>query len=123
MLNLLPIAQLDGGHVAYALFGPRQNQYSTVARFSLLGLSAVNFVWRMSPVLRGAPYRELLGNAISSSTMWIGWFVILSLLERASGGGHPPTEPGTLSPVRRIVAIGSLVLFVLLFMPTPMTSN
>jgi hypothetical protein len=39
-----------------------------------------------------------------------------------SGGGHPPTEPGELSSVRRIVAVGTLVLFVLLFMPTPMMS-
>jgi membrane-associated protease RseP (regulator of RpoE activity) len=123
MLNLLPVAQLDGGHVAYALFGPKQNRYSAIVRWSLLALAAFNFVRHMLPVLRGVPYDTVLGGAISSATMWIGWFVLLSLLERMSGGGHPPTEPGTLSPGRRIVAIASLVLFVLLFMPTPMTSN
>jgi membrane-associated protease RseP (regulator of RpoE activity) len=123
MLNLLPVAQLDGGHVAYALFGPRQNKYSTLVRFSLLGLSTINFAWHMFPVLGGVHYQDVLGNAISSSAMWVVWFVLLTVLERMSGGGHPPTEPGTLSPGRRLVAIGSLVLFVLLFMPTPMTSN
>jgi membrane-associated protease RseP (regulator of RpoE activity) len=123
MLNLLPVAQLDGGHVAYALFGPRQNRYSRIVRFSLLAFSAVNFAWHLIPILRGVPYQDVLGGAFSSSAMWATWFVLLTVLERLSGGGHPPTEPGTLSPVRRIVAIGTLVLFVLLFMPTPMTSN
>ncbi len=119
MLNLLPVGQLDGGHVAYALFGSRQNTYSKVVRWSLLALAPINLVWRMAPVLRGVPYQDLIHTAVSASTIWLGWFIVLTLLERMSGGGHPPTEPGELSPRRRAVAIGTLVLFVLLFMPTP----
>ena len=119
MLNLLPVGQLDGGHVAYALFGPRQNTYSKIVRWSLLALAPINLVWHMWPMLRGVPYDDLIVTAVSASTPWFGWFLVLTLLERLSGGGHPPTEPGTLSPIRRIVAIGTLVLFVLLFMPTP----
>jgi membrane-associated protease RseP (regulator of RpoE activity) len=119
MLNLLPVGQLDGGHIAYALFGPRQNMYSKIVRFSLLALVPINFAVRMAPVLRGVPAHDLLPAAISASTPWVGWFLVLTLLERLSGGGHPPTEPGELSPVRRMIAIGSLLLFVLLFMPTP----
>jgi hypothetical protein len=38
------------------------------------------------------------------------------------GRDHPPTEPGELSPARRVVGIVSLVFFVLLFMPTPMAA-
>jgi membrane-associated protease RseP (regulator of RpoE activity) len=122
MLNLLPVGQLDGGHVAYALFGPRQNLYSKLVRWSLLALVPINLAWRMAPVLRGVPYRDLIATAMSASTIWVGWFLVLTLLERMSGGGHPPTEPGDLSPARRLVAIGTLVLFVLLFMPTPWMS-
>jgi membrane-associated protease RseP (regulator of RpoE activity) len=123
MLNLLPVGQLDGGHIAYALFGPRQNRYSKIIRWLLLALGPINFAWRMAPALRGVPYRDLLGTASAASTQWIGWFLVLTLLDRISGGGHPPTEPGVLSPGRRIVAIGALVLFVLLFMPTPLMMN
>jgi membrane-associated protease RseP (regulator of RpoE activity) len=122
MLNLLPVGQLDGGHIAYALFGPRQNTYSKIVRFSLLALVPVIFLWRMSPALRGVPAHDLLHPAFMASTSWIGWFLILTLLERLSGGGHPPTEPGELSPVRRVIALASLILFVLLFMPTPLTN-
>jgi membrane-associated protease RseP (regulator of RpoE activity) len=120
MLNLLPVGQLDGGHVAYALFGPRQNQISKFIRYSLLLLVPINAAWRLAPALHGGLNSKLVNMAISASTMWLGWFVVLTVLERLSGGGHPPTEPGELSPGRRIVAIGSLILFVLLFMPTPL---
>jgi membrane-associated protease RseP (regulator of RpoE activity) len=122
MLNLLPVGQLDGGHVAYALFGPRQNRISRILRWSLLLLVPINALWRLAPALHSGLNDKLISMAISASTLWLGWFIVLTLLERTSGGGHPPTEAGELSPVRRIVAVGTLVLFVLLFMPTPMMS-
>lgn len=106
MLNLLPISQLDGGHVAYALFEEKQNRYGKVAHFSLLGWFAYNWIrW----------------GSIEPGLVWGVWFFLLLGLIRASGGvGHPPTEPGELSPGRKAIAVGTLVLFVLLFMPTPL---
>ncbi|MDP2960264.1 MAG: site-2 protease family protein, partial [candidate division Zixibacteria bacterium] len=44
MLNLLPIGQLDGGHIAYALFGKKQN---LIARIIILGLIPLGvFLWQ-----------------------------------------------------------------------------
>jgi hypothetical protein len=57
--------------------------------------------------------------AISNSLAWFVWYVVLGLLARFGGKNHPPFEPGPLSPVRKGVALFSLVLFLLLFMPTP----
>jgi membrane-associated protease RseP (regulator of RpoE activity) len=122
MLNLLPVGQLDGGHVAYALFGPSQNRISTFIRYGLLLLVPINVVWRLAPALHSGFTKRLTDMALSASLPWLVWFVVLTLLERLSGG-HPPTEPGELSPVRRVVAVATLVLFVLLFMPTPMMSS
>jgi len=119
MLNLLPVGQLDGGHVAYALFGPRQQRISTFIRYSLLLLVPINALWRLAPALRTGLDDRLWNMAGTASIPWLVWFVLLTLLERW-GGGHPPTEAGELSRGRRIIAIGTLVLFVLLFMPTPM---
>jgi membrane-associated protease RseP (regulator of RpoE activity) len=119
MINLIPVAQLDGGHVAYALLGQRQDRYSRIIRWSMLVLFTGNFVYRFVPVLHQGFSYEILGTALSASLPWFGWFFILTILDRVSGGRHPPTEGAPLSPARRVVAIGTLVLFILLFMPTP----
>ncbi len=107
MLNLIPVGQLDGGHIAYALFGESHEKYAGWLHKALLGVFAYNF----------AMYRSAVPGMV-----WVVWFGLLLLLKRFSGGvWHPPTDFGEkLSPGRRIVAIGCLVLFVLLFMPTPM---
>ena len=48
---------------------------------------------------------------------WLTWSVILFLLTRVSGADHPPTRDEALSAGRRAIAVLSLVIFVLLFMP------
>ncbi|UQA62097.1 site-2 protease family protein [Polyangium aurulentum] len=118
MLNLLPVSQLDGGHIAYALFGPKQNRFARLLHFALLVPVFVNFC-RFVPqaILTHGDVEMALGNSVS----WLPWFGILFVLKRFAGENHPPTDPGELSPVRKAVAVFSLVLFVLLFMPTVMT--
>jgi membrane-associated protease RseP (regulator of RpoE activity) len=122
MLNLLPVGQLDGGHVAYALLGPRQNRYSTIVRWSLLALAPINIAWRLLGGGVAGSGDNTLPGALLSGAPWVTWFILLTVLGRFSRGGHPPTEPGELSPGRRVVAVLTLLLFVGLFMPTPWTS-
>lgn len=119
MLNLLPWGQLDGGHVAYALLGPGHDRIARLFRAALLPLFLYNAARFMLPVLN---HRSELGwgFAFSNSVFWLMWYVVLGVIARASGGAaHPPTEPGELSPKRRVIAVVTLVFFVLLFMPTP----
>lgn len=117
-LNLIPVGQLDGGHIAYALFGARQNRYARVVHLSLLAMFLYNLAIFMAPVLWTGAFAKT-GQAISNSLFWLVWFSMLQLMKRVSGADHPPTEPGELSPARKAIAVLSLVLFVLLFMPTP----
>jgi len=42
-LNLLPVGQLDGGHVAYALLGEKQNKISKLVFMGLLVLGVIGW--------------------------------------------------------------------------------
>jgi membrane-associated protease RseP (regulator of RpoE activity) len=94
-LNLIPIGQLDGGHVAYALWGERQK---TVA-FALL------------------PLLIFLGF-----TGWPGWFVWIAMAG-LFGFGHPPIMDPEAMLGRRRIWLGrfTVVIFVLTFSPIPIT--
>ncbi|MCS6799682.1 MAG: site-2 protease family protein, partial [Myxococcota bacterium] len=116
MINLLPVAQLDGGHVAYALLGPRQDAISERLRRALPALA----------VLVGAGYwldARVRGDTVGMQNDWLAglpwlvWAAVLWLLVRMGGVQHPPVEGPPLGPVRRAVAFVTLALFVLLFMP------
>jgi membrane-associated protease RseP (regulator of RpoE activity) len=122
MLNLVPVGQLDGGHIAYALFGELQDRLGELVRFALLGLVLYNLVRFVGPVMLGTSSLDYV-TAIGNSMFWFVWFALITLLKNLSGterGEHPKVAPGELGPVRRGVAAGCLVLFVLLFMPTPL---
>ena len=94
-LNLIPVGQLDGGRIAYALFGARHRQVSIATFLALLVLGAVT----------GS------GN----------WFVWAFLLFFVMGFQHQPPldDLSPLSPVRYAVGIGCLILLLLLIPPVP----
>jgi membrane-associated protease RseP (regulator of RpoE activity) len=97
MLNLLPVGQLDGGHVSYAVFGPNAIWVSRIVFLVIVLLSI--FSW--------------FG--------WITWALLMLLVIRLR---HPPiyeTVPTRLDRGRTVVAFVTLVLFVLTFMPSPMS--
>jgi membrane-associated protease RseP (regulator of RpoE activity) len=93
MLNLLPIGQLDGGHVAYALLGRKADYlaYGTIAVCLALGV------------------------LVSSS--WI----LLPLLTLVIGPRHPEplNDISRLDWPHAALAVFGLIVFVLLFMPVP----
>lgn len=118
MINLLPFGQLDGGHVAYSILGERQNR---VSRWVLRGLPflavAVSLIYLFPSWLAGEPKPMLAANALAG-TQWLMWAVVLYLMTRVAGSDHPPTDNDVLSRRRRWIAIATLALFALLFMPT-----
>lgn len=121
MINLIPWGQLDGGHIAFALLGPLQNRIARLVRWGVFGFFLYNLVSFVGPVLLARSAMPL-GVAVENSLTWLVWFGLLSLLGRMMGPDHPPVEDGALTPARRGVAVVCLMLFVLLFMPTPLAS-
>jgi membrane-associated protease RseP (regulator of RpoE activity) len=120
MLNLIPVGQLDGGHVTYALLGPAQNKISNaiLALLPVLGVGVCGYFGfkAYAAGLRGGALIE----EFTTGANWFVWFVLLHLMRRLSGKQHPPVDPGPLSPARTIVGVVCMVLFVLIFMPVPM---
>ena len=94
-LNLVPVGQLDGGRIAYALLG-RHHRVLGVGTFVLL----------------------LALGGITGSANWFMWAALLFFLV---GFHHsPPLDDLTpLSPLRRVVGVACLILLVLLIPPVP----
>lgn len=92
-MNLIPVGQLDGGHIAYALFGRR---HFYISRAFLLFIA-----------LLGAFY-------------WYGWLVWVILL-LFLGVDHPPilVWESQIPLSRKIVGTISFIVFVLTFIPAP----
>ncbi len=92
-LNLIPVGQLDGGHIAYAILGERHRLISRVLIGVLLVLGVFLFAG------------------------WVVWAVLLFFL----GSKHPPIlyPEIPLDPARRAVGMIALIIFVLTFIPVP----
>ncbi len=100
-MNLLPVGQLDGGHVVYALFGPRWHR--VVSRLVWLGCALMVIV----------PYFLKLDYWPG----WLLWFFLVMVL----GLGHPSTMDVATPLVggRRLAAWATVLLFVVTFSPVP----
>lgn len=97
MMNLIPMGQLDGGHIIYALVGKKWHR---VIAGSFLGILAV------------------LG------IVWTGWLVWAALIVIVLKVRHPATldDSVPLDGNRRKIGWLAIAIFVLTFMPLPLKS-
>jgi membrane-associated protease RseP (regulator of RpoE activity) len=95
-LNLFPIGQLDGGHIAYAVLGRKSTLVTLGTVACLVGLTFV-------------------------SSSWIVWTVLTVVMLISFGPRHPRTvdEDVPLDRTRLWFAVAALVMFILCFTPTP----
>lgn len=102
MLNLLPISQLDGGHIFYSA-APRWHRRAAVLFWAALGIFGV---------------LGMLGYAFWPG--WLLWAVLILVLARGRLG-HPPVLDAyrPLPRSRHWLAVAALVLFVITFSPVP----
>lgn len=93
-LNLIPVAQLDGGHILRSLSVRAHRIFSILLPIGLIALG-----W-----------------------LWVGWYIwgVLLLIMRFLR--TPPVyDPAPLDPTRRFWAFLALIIFVLCFMPSPIS--
>jgi len=105
-LNLVPVGTLDGGHVAYGLFGEKARKIFPIAMGVLIALVFL-------PGL-------ITFSFDSFNFSWLLWAFILFWL------GNVRTQPlddiTPLDPTRRMIGYVMLVIFILLFTPIPMVA-
>lgn len=113
-LNLIPIGQLDGGHVAYAMFGERQPMIAAI-----LILPVLFYLGALSVLTTFFPWMEALPGAPG----WQGW-IIWSLLPLLIGLRHPPVIDAyvPLDPTRRLIGWVAVIIFLVSFVPAPFTN-
>ena len=96
MLNLLPVGQLDGGHLTHAWYGVKAEKIG-------------------ERIAAGA-----LIMALFFSASWLLWFILIT---RFIGVGHPPVVSPEipLSRGRKAVVVITWVMTGLTFMPMPLS--
>jgi len=93
-LNLLPIGQLDGGHVVFGMLGERSG---LIYKAAFAGVILVTVLTRFP-----------------------SWLIIGALAYFLSRRHPLPTDPHTeLDPARKAIGMGALLLFVMAFIPAP----
>lgn len=109
-LNMIPVGQLDGGHISYCMFG---RQYHVIAQTSLalmivLGLSS------FLPVV-GIDWKYGWGG-------WLFWALLLALMIRFGRLHHPNAEDETpIGQPRNIIGACCWLIFVISFSVNPIS--
>jgi membrane-associated protease RseP (regulator of RpoE activity) len=100
-LNLMPVGQLDGGHGTFSVFGGRAHWViGHVAFVSMAIISVLGWFWHGSP----------------------SGFVYVALLAVMLRVRHPrPEHMEPLGTARIVIALVTLLVFVLCFLPFPIT--
>lgn len=100
-LNLMPVGQLDGGHGTFAVFGERTHWWiARVAFVSVVALTVLGYIW----------YRIPSG---------ILYAVLLAIMLRVR---HPrPEHMEPLGTARVVIGIVTIIVFLLCFLPFPIT--
>lgn len=100
-LNLMPVGQLDGGHGTFAVFGPRAHH--VIARVAFVGTATL----------------AVLGFVLHNSPSGFLYTILLAVMMRVP---HP--APAVMEPLgtkRTLIAILTLLVFILCFWPFPIT--
>ncbi|HVV85618.1 MAG TPA: site-2 protease family protein [Kofleriaceae bacterium] len=122
MINLIPIGQLDGGHVMRAVLGDRHERLSELLHRALLavGLAAAVFLYFVGRA-HGAGALASIGFAILGVAPWLVWSIAIAVMRNLAGGEYHPAVFGPpLTRGRRRLAALLLVVFVLIFAPVPL---
>jgi membrane-associated protease RseP (regulator of RpoE activity) len=120
MINLMPIGQLDGGHIAKAALGNAHEVWSARLHRALPVIGfVVGGVMVFAARDAGKSWLGALSYAKAGVIPWVIWTLLLGWMRRQAGEYHPPVGETPLSPWRRRAALGMLILFLMIATPVP----
>jgi membrane-associated protease RseP (regulator of RpoE activity) len=106
-MNMIPVGQLDGGHISYSMFG-EQNHYK-VSVIAFIAMFLFGIVGLVDGLLE-------LNYGIGWSG-WLFWALILYFVIKLK---HPPVpDPNELDPRRKLIGYFSFFIFIISFSPMP----
>jgi membrane-associated protease RseP (regulator of RpoE activity) len=106
-MNMIPVGQLDGGHISYTMFG-EENSYK---------ISAIAFIVLFALGLIGIVDSTLEFGLDIGWSGWLFWAVILYFVIRLK---HPPIpDPVPLDSARMKLGYLSFLIFIISFTPAP----
>ncbi len=109
-LNLIPIGQLDGGHITFAMFGNTHHRIGQVSLVALIVLGTLGFL-------------PLIGwHTTIGWTGWLFWALVLAVFLRRALHSRPPLEDMTpLDPPRVVLGWVCIAIFLVSFSLVPFT--
>ena len=116
-MNMIPVGQLDGGHVSYTMFGEGKSHKIALVAFAFLLISGSLFIIQYSLILLGVnpgsiPHFLELG--------WLGWLFWAMILFFVIKLKHPPIyDDHKLNPFRMSLGYLSYVILIISFSPVP----
>ncbi len=106
-LNLIPVGQLDGGHIIYSMFGEKKQE--AIASISMILLVVLGVLGILESFLN-------FGITIG----WSGWLLWAAILFFFIKVKHPPVEQfEELNLSRKFFGYIAILIFILSFSPTP----
>lgn len=107
-MNMIPVGQLDGGHISYTMFG--NDKHLKVSSISTVILAVMGFAGVLDSLL-----------VLNLGIGWSGWLLWSFILYFVVKLKHPPV-PDVLPLDRKRMFLGyiSFIIFVISFSPTPL---
>jgi len=106
-MNMIPVGQLDGGHISYTIFG-KENHYK-ISVVSFILLFVIGIIGIVDAILE-------LNFGIGWSG-WLFWALVLYFIIKLH---HPPVyDESKLDPVRKFIGYFSFFILVITFSPAP----
>lgn len=106
-MNMIPVGQLDGGHISYTMFGDKKHY----------AVSSIAFIFLFVVGVAGILDSTLGFNFGIGWSGWLFWALVLYFIIRLK---HPPVnDESELDVIRKIIGWISFVILILSFSLAP----